>query len=157
MNKSNDELMMETMYWWGIPTLFRCHHQTDPSKCDIALVGVPHSTGNGTTERDQHLGPRAVRHVSAGLRRVHQDFNLDPWVQSVSINTGKPSKLHKVYKLGQPLKKDLVQIWDKLSKNKISCSVWGAMNSKLKKNKYIDYYFPDPWNFRDSTWPENLI
>jgi len=86
-----------------------------------------------------------------------QNFNLDPWVQSVSINTGKPSKLHKVFKLGQPLKKDLVQIWDKLSKNKISCSVWGAMNSKFKKNKYIDYYFPDPWNFRDSTWPKSLM
>ena len=62
-----------------------------------------------------------------------QNYNLDPWVQSVSINTGKPSKLHKVYKLGQPLNKNLLQIWDKLSANKISCSIWGAMNSKLKK------------------------
>tara|TARA_Y100000590_G_scaffold373393_1_gene437069 strand:+ start:18490 stop:19461 length:972 start_codon:yes stop_codon:yes gene_type:complete len=88
MNKSNDELMMETMYWWGIPTLFRCHHQTDPSKCDIALVGVPHSTGNGTTERDQHLGPRAVRHVSAGLRRVHLDFNINPWEKKIIHDLG---------------------------------------------------------------------
>ena len=79
MVDSNDELMMETMYWWGIPTLFRCEHNKDLAKCDIALVGVPHSTGNGTTERDQHLGPRAVRHVSAGLRRVHLDFNINPW------------------------------------------------------------------------------
>ena len=69
MTDSNDELMMETMYWWGIPTLFRCEHNKDLSNCDIALVGVPHSTGNGTTERDQHLGPRAVRHVSAGLQK----------------------------------------------------------------------------------------
>ena len=88
MNKSNDELMMETMYWWGIPTLFRCHHQADPSKCDIALVGVPHSTGNGTTERDQHLGPRAVRHVSAGLRRVHLDFNINPWEKKIIHDLG---------------------------------------------------------------------
>mgnify|MGYP001398100654 CR=1 FL=1 len=86
-----------------------------------------------------------------------QDFNLDPWVQSVSINTGKPSRQHKVLKLGQPIKKDLVQIWDKLSKNKISCSVWGTMNSKFKKNKYLDYYFPDPWNFRDKVWPKKLM
>ncbi len=78
MNKSNDELMMETMYWWGIPTLFRCEHNSNISGCDIALVGVPHSSGNGTTERDQHLGPRAVRHVSPGLRRVHIDFEIDP-------------------------------------------------------------------------------
>ena len=95
--------------------------------------------------------------VKTYTKDQEQNFNLDPWVQSVSINTGKPSKLHKVFKLGQPLKKDLVQIWDKLSKNKISCSVWGAMNSKFKKSKYIDYYFPDPWNFRDSTWPKRLM
>ena len=88
MSKSNDELMMETMYWWGIPTLFRCPHQTDPSKCDIALAGVPHSTGNGTTERDQHLGPRAVRHVSSGLKRVHLDFNINPWEKKIIHDLG---------------------------------------------------------------------
>ena len=47
-----------------------------------------------------------------------QDYNLDPWVQSVSINTGKSSTKHKVYKLGQQVKKNLVQIWDVLSKKK---------------------------------------
>jgi guanidinopropionase len=88
MNKSNDELMMDTMYWWGIPTLFRCPHKSDPTKCDIALVGVPHSTGNGTTERNQHLGPRAVRHVSAGLRRVHLDFKINPWEEKIIHDLG---------------------------------------------------------------------
>ncbi len=73
------KVMVEGLYWWGIPTLFRCPYQEDPALCDIALVGVPHSTGNGTTERDQHLGPRAVRDVSALGRRVHQKFHLDPW------------------------------------------------------------------------------
>jgi guanidinopropionase len=73
------EKMMETMYWWGVPTFFRCPHDADPRNCDIALAGVPHSTGNGTTERDQHLGPRAVRNVSAAGRRVHMKFGFDPW------------------------------------------------------------------------------
>ena len=57
--------MMDNLYWWGIPSLFRAAIADNPADLDIALVGVPHSTGNGTTERDQHLGPRAVRHVSA--------------------------------------------------------------------------------------------
>ena len=74
-----DQIMMETLYWWGIPTLFRCKHDPDPKNCDIALVGVPHSTGNGTTERDQHLGPRAVRNISAMLRRSHLEYRIDPW------------------------------------------------------------------------------
>ena len=71
--------MVEGLYWWGVPTLFRCPYIEDPAACDIALVGVPHSTGNGTTERDQHLGPRAVRDVSAMGRRVHMKFGIDPW------------------------------------------------------------------------------
>ena len=74
-----DERMMENLYWWGVPTLFRCPHDTDPANCDIGLVGVPHSSGNGTTEKDQHLGPRAVRNVSATARRVHMEFGFDPW------------------------------------------------------------------------------
>ena len=32
-----------------------------------------------------------------------------------------------------------------------------AMNSKLRNNKYMEYYFPDPWNFKDSTKPKNLM
>ena len=30
-------------------------------------------------ERHQHLGPRAVRNVSAIGRRVHNHFGIDPW------------------------------------------------------------------------------
>ena len=69
---------MASTYWWGIPTLLGAGHDPDPRNCDIALVGVPHSSGNGSTERDQHLGPRAVRHVSAGYRRRHRRFGIVP-------------------------------------------------------------------------------
>src|SRR6266550_1267733 len=69
---------MRSTYWWGIPTLLAAPHDPDPAGCDIALVGVPHSSGNGSTERDQHLGPRAVRHVSAGYRRRHRRFGIVP-------------------------------------------------------------------------------
>ena len=71
--------MLQSLYWWDIATFFRCPIERDPGNCDVALVGVPHSTGNGTTERDQHLGPRAVREVSAMARRVHMEFGIDPW------------------------------------------------------------------------------
>jgi guanidinopropionase len=75
----DDFVLLEALYWWGIPTLFRCHADPDPAACDIALVGVPHSSGNGSTERDQHLGPRAVRHVSAHYRRAHRHYGIVPW------------------------------------------------------------------------------
>ena len=41
MISEEDKIMMETLYWWGIPTLFRCKNDPDPKNCDIALVGVP--------------------------------------------------------------------------------------------------------------------
>ncbi|MDC3234860.1 arginase family protein [Candidatus Puniceispirillum sp.] len=87
MAEKHDLSMMENLYWWGIPTLFRCP-QDKLEKADIALVGVPHSTGNGTTERDQHLGPRAVRNVSALQRRTHGDFKIDPWNEVKIIDAG---------------------------------------------------------------------
>ena len=78
MSDPHLDSMMNNLYWWGIPTLFRCKHEP-LDRQDIVLAGVPHSTGNGTTERDQHLGPRAVRNVSSVLRRVHNGFKIDPW------------------------------------------------------------------------------
>ena len=71
--------MLETLWWWGVPSLFRCPVDPDPAACEIALVGVPHSSGNGSTERDQHLGPRAVRNVSAQYRRYHAAYDFSPW------------------------------------------------------------------------------
>ena len=79
---------MDGIYWHGIPTLFRCAHDADAANADIGLIGVPHSTGNGTTQRDQHLGPRAVRNVSAIGRRVHNEFGIDPWQQCTIHDLG---------------------------------------------------------------------
>ena len=87
MAQEHDASMMENLYWWGIPTFFRCEN-SGPDGKDIALVGVPHSTGNGTTERDQHLGPRAVRNVSAVARRAHMEFQITPWDRAKIADIG---------------------------------------------------------------------
>ena len=87
MAEEHYESMMENLYWWGVPTLFRCPNVPADGQ-DIALVGVPHSTGNGTTERDQHLGPRALRHVSAVGRRVHGEFQINPWTAAKIADVG---------------------------------------------------------------------
>ena len=87
MADEHDRSMMENLYWWGIPTMFRCKNEV-LNNHDIALVGVPHSTGNGTTERDQHLGPRALRNVSAVHRRAHADFKIDPWTLAKITDLG---------------------------------------------------------------------
>jgi len=87
MSDSHHSSVMDNLYWWGIPTLFRCPN-LPPEGQDIALVGVPHSAGNGTTERDQHLGPRALRNVSAVQRRMHGHFQIDPWTAAKIVDVG---------------------------------------------------------------------
>ncbi len=85
-----------------------------------------------------------------------EGFNLDPWVQWVSVHTGKISKSHKVYRLGQKLNNSTDQIWDKLSKKKIRSSVWGTFNGILKNKKNIDLFFPDPWSFEEKAFPKSF-
>lgn len=87
MTDRHEASMMENLYWWGIPTMFRCPNE-GPEGADIALVGVPHSAGNGTTERDQHLGPRALRNVSSVSRRMHSGFEIDPWTAAKIVDVG---------------------------------------------------------------------
>ncbi len=84
MTASDEEMAarraaMEPWYWWGIPTFFKCPWAEDPAQADIALVGVPHSSGNGSTERDQHLAPRTVRDMSGRYRRAHEVYGFRPW------------------------------------------------------------------------------
>lgn len=85
-----------------------------------------------------------------------QDKNLDPWVQSISINSGKSSKNHKIFNLGEKIPKNINQIWDILSKKKRSSAIWGTMNTNFKNNQYIKIFFPDPWNRQSYVKPNDL-
>ncbi len=58
MSREDIEARKEQMrpwYWWGVPTFFRCAWNEKPEDCDIGLVGVPHSTGNGSTVQSDSL------------------------------------------------------------------------------------------------------
>ena len=98
----------------------------------------------------------SLKKISTFTKDKMQNKNLDPWVQSVSINTGKISKKHKIFKLGQKINSDLKFIWDILAQKNVDCFVWGPINAKFKNNKNIKLFFPDPWNFESKTYPTNL-
>ena len=85
-----------------------------------------------------------------------QNKNLDPWVQNVSINVGIESKYHKIYNLGEDIFLKQNQIWDILAKKSKKVLIWGPMNSKLRKNKNLKIFFPDPWNSVQATKPKRL-
>lgn len=54
---------LDFLHWWEVPTLFRCPHVPDPAECDIALVGVPHSTG-----KRHDLGAASLRRSCTSTR-----------------------------------------------------------------------------------------
>ncbi|GAT10013.1 arginase family protein [Mycolicibacterium novocastrense] len=64
-------------YWSGFPKLLGCEIETDFTKADIALVGLPLAVN--PVERTQYLGPRAVRHRSQAYHRGHREFGINPF------------------------------------------------------------------------------
>jgi len=83
-------------------------------------------------------------------------FGLDPWVQWVSIHTGKPSKEHGVEHLGDIPQLEHPQIWEKLSQLGVSSGIWGAMNASKGSASQCDFFFPDPWSFSEAAYPAGL-
>ena len=85
-----------------------------------------------------------------------QDKNLDPWVQSISINSGQRSSKHKIFNLGEKIPYNINQIWDHLSSKNLHCAIWGPMNTNFKNNKLIKVFMPDPWNMQNFVKPKEL-
>lgn len=105
--------------------------------------------------------PTLERILSFRRSRTAADSNiehhgLDPWVQWVSIHTGKPSSEHNVFQLGGVDKLRFRQIWEKLGERGSSTGIWGAMNAKRNKAPRNLFFVPDPWNFTEAPFPPKL-
>ncbi len=88
-------------------------------------------------------------------KKEHQ--GLDPWVQWVSIHTGKPFSQHKVKRLGQTSSQKEEQIWERIFKvSSLKWGVWGAMNAPLGDKEGIGFFLPDPWSFEEKAYPDSL-
>lgn len=83
-------------------------------------------------------------------------FGLDPWVQWVSIHTGKTSAQHGVKHLGDVPQLADEQIWETLSKRGLRCGVWGAMNASRGDTPNCAFFLPDPWTFSEWAHPPEL-
>ena len=97
-----------------------------------------------------------LKKIQTFSKDLKQDKNLDPWVQSISINTGIRSNKHKIFNLGEKIPRSFNQIWDKLSNKKNNCAIWGIMNTSFKDNRHIKIFLPDPWNYQSKVKPLEL-
>lgn len=81
---------------------------------------------------------------------------LDPWVQWVSVHTGKPSKVHNVLRIGDIPKLELPQVWEILASNGITTGIWGPMNASLNNRRGCKFFLPDPWAYSEIGYPDSL-
>lgn len=86
----------------------------------------------------------------------YERFGLDPWVQWVSIHTGRLSSEHGIKHLGDVPSLEYSQLWETLSSMGISSGVWGAMNASKGNADNCKFFFPDPWSYTESAFPQEL-
>lgn len=74
------------------------------------------------------------------------DNDLEPWVQWVTLHTGKPQSVHGATQLDEGYRIDLPRVWDMLAERGLASLVFGSMNSKTRSDKV--FLLPDPWSTR---------
>ena len=82
---------------------------------------------------------------------AEQNYNqLEPWIQWVSVFTGKKYSEHKIFRLGDiVLNNEIKQIFETLEEKGLSVGAIAPMNveNRLKKPSY---FIPDPWTNTNS-------
>jgi len=77
MDDGYDYDPMSTPRYAGVATFMRTPLVRDPSKLDIALIGVPFDGGVENRPGQRH-GPRQIRNMSSLIRSVHHVTRLNP-------------------------------------------------------------------------------
>lgn len=70
--------------------------------------------------------------------------NLEPWIQWVSIHTGKSYNEHRVFRLGDIVNYNHLQFYEIIEEMGFSVGAISPMNCKNNLIK-PDYFVPDPW------------
>lgn len=69
---------------------------------------------------------------------------LEPWVQWVTLHTGKTQDIHGAKELDEGHKVALPRVWDMLGEQGISSLVFGSMNADRTSERV--FLVPDPWS-----------
>jgi hypothetical protein len=81
---------------------------------------------------------------------------LEPWVQWVSVHTGRLATEHGLRHLGEVPDLDLPQLWERLAEHSVTSGVWGAMNASRRGTPDCRFFLPDPWTFSEPAHPPEL-
>ena len=72
---------------------------------------------------------------------------LDPWVQWVSIHSGKPLKEHNIKRLGDTKNKIAIRFGIQYQKYLVRIAELGVMNAPCGNKSGISFV-PDPWSLK---------
>jgi hypothetical protein len=80
---------------------------------------------------------------------------LEPWIQWVTAHTGLSFSEHRVFRLGDIVNTDLLQIWEALEKRGLKVGAMSPMNARNRCNSAA-FFVPDPWTPERTTGPTIL-
>lgn len=80
---------------------------------------------------------------------------LEPWIQWVTVHTGKTYDEHQIFRLSDVHKLAHPQVWETLSENGIESGIIGSMNI-IRRQTEGGTFFPDPWAIYNETYPAAL-
>jgi hypothetical protein len=81
--------------------------------------------------------------------------NLNPWIQWVTLHSGKPFSDHGVFHLGDAPAKNISMLWDKVCAEGHSAWICGSMNISLGRN-FKGSVLPDPWDANTPAQPSDF-
>jgi hypothetical protein len=85
-----------------------------------------------------------AQHGYAQTRSEDVYENIEPWIQWVSVHTGKTYAEHKVFRLGDAPGSGLEQIWETLEKRGLKVAALSPMNVGNTLTAPA-FFVPDPW------------
>ena len=69
---------------------------------------------------------------------------LEPWIQWVTAHTGLSFEQHQVFRLGDIVRYDLEQIWERLEATGVTVAAVSPINAS-NRTKRSPFFLPDPW------------
>jgi len=76
---------------------------------------------------------------------------IEPWIQWITVHTGKPYSEHGVFRLGDGPQAGLRQIWDELAERGLKVGAFSPMNAPAVAD--AAFFVPDPWTRTTVTAP----
>lgn len=90
------------------------------------------------------LGELLDRHRLVETTSEQKYDELEPWIQWVTAQTGKPLAEHGVFRLGDIVRHDIPQIWEALEAQGLTVGAISPMNAK-NRCRAAAFFVPDPW------------